>query len=201
MSRDESSSPVAPGQARPRCWSWCDTCSVLTWWSCPSRPGSCSGAAFRGASRSRSGVRASVRSSSYSASSRRPRPGPTPPWSSAIGARWTGSRTGLAPRTSGVRWARRSRTSSCATTPSSICACPRPERVQPRQSARIESAVEAAAIDRSIADAWSTHPRRFVVDPTPQFLTKATTSWPFCAPSSPPAVELHLTSPEVGPRA
>lgn len=38
---------------------------------------------------------------------------------------------------------------------------------------RIESAVEAAAIDARIAAAWNGHPKRFVVDPTPDFLTKA----------------------------
>ena len=38
---------------------------------------------------------------------------------------------------------------------------------------RIESAREAVEIDARIAAAWSGHPRRFVVDPTPEFMTKA----------------------------
>jgi predicted ATPase len=38
---------------------------------------------------------------------------------------------------------------------------------------RIESAAEAVAIDARIADAWRGHPNVIVVDPTPQFLTKA----------------------------
>jgi predicted ATPase len=37
---------------------------------------------------------------------------------------------------------------------------------------RIESAVEAAAIDERIADVWKDHPRRFVVESTPDFMTK-----------------------------
>ena len=38
---------------------------------------------------------------------------------------------------------------------------------------RIESAVEAAAIDLRIAQAWQAHPRRHVVESTADFLTKA----------------------------
>lgn len=38
---------------------------------------------------------------------------------------------------------------------------------------RIESAVEAAAVDARIADSWAGHPRRFVVEPTSDFLAKA----------------------------
>lgn len=37
---------------------------------------------------------------------------------------------------------------------------------------RVESAVQAAAIDARIADAWSKHPRRFEVPSTPDFLEK-----------------------------
>src|SRR5687768_11998311 len=39
---------------------------------------------------------------------------------------------------------------------------------------RIESAVDAAAIDRRIATAWRKHPRLFVVESAPDFMTKAT---------------------------
>lgn len=38
---------------------------------------------------------------------------------------------------------------------------------------RIESAKEAALIDEKIAQAWLAHPRRFVIEPTPDFLSKA----------------------------
>lgn len=38
---------------------------------------------------------------------------------------------------------------------------------------RIETALEAAAVDVRIAQAWASHPRLFVVEPTPEFLTKA----------------------------
>jgi predicted ATPase len=38
---------------------------------------------------------------------------------------------------------------------------------------RTESAIEAAAVDLQILHIWETHPRRFVVDATPDFLTKA----------------------------
>ena len=38
---------------------------------------------------------------------------------------------------------------------------------------RIESLAEAGAVDARIADSWARHPRRFVVDATPDFLTKA----------------------------
>lgn len=38
---------------------------------------------------------------------------------------------------------------------------------------RTESAVEAAAIDAQILTAWEGHPRRFLIDATPDFLTKA----------------------------
>ncbi len=38
---------------------------------------------------------------------------------------------------------------------------------------RVESALEAAAIDDRILRAWETHPRRFIVDAEPDFLRKA----------------------------
>lgn len=42
-----------------------------------------------------------------------------------------------------------------------------------RNPLRIESALEAAVIDDRIALAWERHPRRFVVEAAPDFLTKA----------------------------
>ena len=38
---------------------------------------------------------------------------------------------------------------------------------------RIESAAEAAAIDQRILEAWSGHPRRFLIEASADFLTKA----------------------------
>jgi predicted ATPase len=39
---------------------------------------------------------------------------------------------------------------------------------------RIESAAQAERIDQAIERAWSTHPRRFMIESSPDFLTKAT---------------------------
>lgn len=41
---------------------------------------------------------------------------------------------------------------------------------------RIESAAEARAIDDRILEAWQAHPRRHIIEPTSDFLTKATTA-------------------------
>jgi predicted ATPase len=41
---------------------------------------------------------------------------------------------------------------------------------------RIESAAEAAAIDRRLLDLWSTHPRHHVIEATADFLDKARTA-------------------------
>ena len=41
---------------------------------------------------------------------------------------------------------------------------------------RVETPQEAAAIDARIAQAWERHPRRFVVDASADFLTKATSA-------------------------
>lgn len=38
---------------------------------------------------------------------------------------------------------------------------------------RTETAVEAAEVDRRIVEVWGTHPRRFVVEANPDFLSKA----------------------------
>ena len=38
---------------------------------------------------------------------------------------------------------------------------------------RVENAAEAAAIDRRIAAAWTGHPRRYLIDSAPDFLSKA----------------------------
>lgn len=38
---------------------------------------------------------------------------------------------------------------------------------------RIESAAEAAAVDQRIAEEWAGHPRRYIIEPTRDFLAKA----------------------------
>ena len=48
-----------------------------------------------------------------------------------------------------------------------------PQAYNSRNPFRIESIEEAAAIDAQIAAQWSAHPRRFVVEPTEDFLHKA----------------------------
>ena len=43
----------------------------------------------------------------------------------------------------------------------------------PQNPLRTESALEAADVDRRILEVWMTHPRRFIVEATPDFLRKA----------------------------
>jgi predicted ATPase len=43
-----------------------------------------------------------------------------------------------------------------------------------RNQLRTETAAEAAAIDARIATVWAAHPRRHIIEATPDFLTKAT---------------------------
>ena len=38
---------------------------------------------------------------------------------------------------------------------------------------RVESATEASRVDDRLIDVWSSHPRRFIVEPAPDFLVKA----------------------------
>jgi len=57
---------------------------------------------------------------------------------------------------------------------------------------RIESAAEAAAIDRRIAEAWSGHPRIYVVDSTPDFLAKATQALEFLRAELPTCCRQHV---------
>jgi predicted ATPase len=52
---------------------------------------------------------------------------------------------------------------------------------------RTESASTAAAIDVRIADAWALHPRRFMVESTPDFLDKAIRHWSCNEPRCPTA--------------
>lgn len=48
-----------------------------------------------------------------------------------------------------------------------------PHAYSRRNPMRVESIEEAAVIDEQIAEQWSGHPRRFVVEPTEDFLHKA----------------------------
>lgn len=60
---------------------------------------------------------------------------------------------------------------------------------------RIESAAEAAAIDARIADAWSGHPRRFVVDAAPNFLAKARQALQVLREELPACCKAHAVPP------
>lgn len=57
---------------------------------------------------------------------------------------------------------------------------------------RIENAVDAAAIDLRIATAWETHPRRFVVEAAPDFVTKATQALEILRAELPECCRAHL---------
>jgi hypothetical protein len=50
---------------------------------------------------------------------------------------------------------------------------PAAEGYNHKNALRLESAVEAAEIDARIIRAWDKHPRRVIVDPSPDFLDKA----------------------------
>jgi hypothetical protein len=72
---------------------------------------------------------------------------------------------------------------------------------------RIETAIEAAAIDARIALAWADHPRRYEVAATVDFLSKATRALaivrdllPACcrAPDVPALQEEHHDTPQEG---
>lgn len=60
---------------------------------------------------------------------------------------------------------------------------------------RTESAEQAAAIDARIAQAWARHPRRFVIESTPDFLTKAAETIRILGLEMPTCCRGHLGSP------
>lgn len=60
---------------------------------------------------------------------------------------------------------------------------------------RIESAAEAAAIDARIAAAWSGHPRRFIVEAAPDFLTKARAALAILQEQVPECCRAHVAPP------
>lgn len=57
---------------------------------------------------------------------------------------------------------------------------------------RVESAVEAAVIDGRIAALWAAHPRRFLVEPTPDFLAKADRVIELLRAEMPECCRVHL---------
>ena len=68
---------------------------------------------------------------------------------------------------------------------------------------RIETAAEAKVIDDRILDAWAGHPRRFIVEATTDFVTKAERALaiiraeiPACCAIRPPSVSRAPSSPE-----
>jgi predicted ATPase len=64
---------------------------------------------------------------------------------------------------------------------------------------RVETAVEAAAIDARIAEAWSRHPRRFEVLPASAFLAKAARTIELVRGELPACCRRHLVA-ELGER-
>ncbi len=65
-----------------------------------------------------------------------------------------------------------------------------------RNPVRTESAEEAAAIDARIARAWEGHPRRFVLEATPDFLAKAGRAIRLLADEVPPCCRHHIEAPQ-----
>jgi predicted ATPase len=65
---------------------------------------------------------------------------------------------------------------------------------------RTESAVEAAEVDRRILGIWETHPRRFVVEATPDFLVKAARVLALMRAELPECCRHHVV-PEIDARA
>jgi hypothetical protein len=62
-----------------------------------------------------------------------------------------------------------------------------------RNPMRIESATQAAAIDRRIAEAWSGHPRRFYVESSPDFLAKVRRALELIVTELPSCCRLRLS--------
>ncbi len=58
---------------------------------------------------------------------------------------------------------------------------------------RIESAAEARAIDEAIAHAWAKHPRRYVVEASEDFLTKAARALDILRAEMPECCRHHVT--------
>jgi predicted ATPase len=63
---------------------------------------------------------------------------------------------------------------------------------------RVESPAEAAAIDARIALAWAAHPHRFEIEPTPEFLSKASRVLAVLREQVPPCCREHGLPPTAG---
>ncbi len=142
------------------------------------------------------GAPPSARSTTSNVSSRQRRTPTTLPSFSATEGRWMARPTGLAPNHCGPRLPARTKPSSPATTPSSICARrPSTGGYNKQNPLRIESAVEAAAIDLRIAREWASHPRRFVVEATPDFLAKGRRALSILREELPACCREHVVTP------
>lgn len=60
---------------------------------------------------------------------------------------------------------------------------------------RVETAEQAAAIDERIAKMWERHPRRFVIDASAHFLTKAARSLEILRNETPECCQHHIGPP------
>jgi predicted ATPase len=60
---------------------------------------------------------------------------------------------------------------------------------------RIETAIEAADVDVRILSIWETHPRRFIVEASPDFLTKAARVLELLRAEMPDCCRHHIVSP------
>ena len=68
---------------------------------------------------------------------------------------------------------------------------PMPQSYNHANPLRIESAAQAAAVDERILRAWERHPRRYVVEATPDFLTKAARALAILQDESPECCRQH----------
>jgi len=70
---------------------------------------------------------------------------------------------------------------------------PEIENYNHRNPLRIESAEDAVMIDREIEHAWDTHPRRFIVEASPDFLKKAVRAVEILRAELPECCRRHVT--------
>jgi predicted ATPase len=70
---------------------------------------------------------------------------------------------------------------------------PQIENYNHRNPLRIESAEDAVMIDKKIEQAWHTHPRRFIVEGSPDFLKKAVRALEILRSELPECCRSHVT--------
>jgi predicted ATPase len=70
---------------------------------------------------------------------------------------------------------------------------PQIENYNHRNPLRIESAEDAVMIDKKIEQAWHTHPRRFIVEASPDFLKKAVRALEILRSELPECCRSHVT--------